>query len=233
MKKNCIACLIGFTLVYRLGSTLIPIQQLANDLDRITPGGSDWFVKWGQEEILLDFAEAVLSRRISPSAGSPKIPIGVASIGYFVLYKNPAITLSGFIAECSAYALSLNVQATQTRWARFFNLQQSFTTCPPWLHNKLTELKLNRVSRSSIVREATDLIRQRPELSNEFRFHSSVPANELEIHYSTLVRIWYEFCIDAPSGSCQFDPAIQRWVPTIETHQRITRYMFLVIIKQV
>ena len=231
MKFIAIICTVPLVLGSLQSSSTADMLQLASDLDRISPGASDWFVKWAQEERLLDMIEVAMSGRPVPP-NAPKDLVNLASVGYYVLYKNPSISMTGFISTTNTLARSLNVSVSQTRLAKFFTQQLSYTTCPQWLHNHLSNLHRVGMNRPSIIENIQQQILQHPELKNEFGFAIGSEERHFDVQLATLVRIWMDYCIDAPADACVLNMETMKWEPSALTRARINRFMLLVILRK-
>ena len=227
MKYISLICTISIV----FSAAMDPIQRLSADLDLIVPGGSDWFVKWGIEETLLDTVEAAMTGKPIPH-DAPKDMLNFATIGYYVLYKNPGITMTGFISSCSNIARNLNIPSSQTKWARFYTQQHSFTTCPQWLHNMLISLHRRRLGLGDTINHVMKFIQENPGLRNSLNFPPSTEERHFHVQIATLVTLWLDFCVDGPAGACVLNMSTERWEPILETRERMNRFMLLRILKK-
>jgi len=207
------------------------LEELANDLDRIAPEASDWFVQWGREEALLESLEASLTG--SPGSQPAKFR-DATIIAYYVLYKTPGIQLPAFVAACTHIARSLRVNIPEAKWTRIYILQEALTRCPKWLHGILAQFHHIGMTRENAIYAAQEFVRRHPHLREDLQFSTENVGQDLFKSYlSAMARLWFENCIDAPHGSCLYNEAIQRWVPSGEVSQRMTRFMLLAIVKAI
>ena len=140
--------------------------------------------------------------------------------------------MTGFISSCSAIARNLNIQATQTKWARFYTQQQSFTTCPQWLHNLLISLRQRHLGVGDTINHVMKSIHENPGLKNSLSFPPTTEERHFLVQIATLVTLWKEFCVDGPAGACVLNMSTEKWEPVLETRERMNRSMLLRILKK-
>ena len=221
---------IAIEVVAGRNGTSSRIQELANDLDRIAPGASDWFVEWGREEALLESLETSLAG----SPGSQPARFRDAStIAFYVFYKNPMITLSAFVAACANLARFLSMDVPEVKWTRIYTFEKALKECPKWLHAILSQLHhMGGITRKNAIDATKEFVGRHPQLRDDLKFSTEYVEQDIfQAYLSAMVRLWFENCIDAPAGSCLYNESIQRWVPSVEVSQRMTRFMLLAIVK--
>ena len=218
------------------------VDSLIDALDAIGPGTSDMFVKWGQEEQMLENHYKILVGEIPKPDNFPKIP--ALEFALTVSYMHPRISrdeLGYMLQQAFQSNKLLDEMMVDSKVAanRLLEIANSLTTLRDSLFAHLfTEIGMSmkankgRPDLEAIANSQFPLIREVYADSHDLRFMS------IKRTFST-IKIWYHMCIEemiaspvpSPNQPCVFDWKIQEWRMTPDTIVSLRRYFVLAAIK--
>jgi hypothetical protein len=213
--------------VVSVGSTL------RTTLESISPDGTLWFIRWGEEQKIIETVHRIVDGDTTVSWADVGVehPVSSPIISYAILSRNPEMSLMEFRHHMSINCARIGLPHTTQSIDNIYVAATSYLRIPLSLHIELKNLKKAGKSAFEAVSPIVSNISENLNLLRSLTNASTNTArNRMELRVRTKFTFWYLFCLG------EHEPFLQirgdEIEANLEAKHAIIEHMLLVVLKQ-